>query len=283
MTIDSVKIEFRRELATLYGPKESLSIFEMIAEDAGFSRNSLLLEGNQELTDSQKTYFERCLNWLKSAEPVQYVRGKAEFYGLQFAVNQSVLIPRQETEELVDLIIRENRDCRGRIVDIGTGSGCIAVSLAKNIPLAQVCAVDISEQALNVACENARKNGVDVDFFLGDMQDESFMRQLNDCEIVVSNPPYVCLSEKPQMRPNVLDFEPHLALFVTDENHPLQFYESIAQFALKNLVEGGKFYCEINETLGVETKRLFEQFGFTQCEIIKDLFGKDRIVRGKKK
>ena len=282
MTIDSVKIEFRRELATLYGPKESLSIFEMIAEDAGFSRNSLLLEGNQELTDSQKTYFERCLNRLKSAEPVQYVRGKAEFYGLQFAVNQSVLIPRQETEELVDLIIRENRDCRGRIVDIGTGSGCIAVSLAKNIPLAQVCAVDISEQALNVACENARKNGVDVDFFLGDMQDESFMRQLNDCEIVVSNPPYVCLSEKPQMRPNVLDFEPHLALFVTDEN-PLQFYESIAQFASKNLVEGGKFYCEINETLGVETKRLFEQFGFTQCEIVKDLFGKDRIVRGEKR
>ena len=273
MTIDSVKIEFRRELATLYGPKESLSIFEMIAEDAGFSRNALLLEGNQELTDSQKTYFERCLNRLKSAEPVQYVRGKAEFYGLQIAVNQSVLIPRQETEELVDLIIRENRDCRGRIVDIGTGSGCIAVSLAKNIPLAQVCAVDISEQALNVACENARKNGVDVDFFLGDMQDESFMRQLNDCEIVL---------EKPPMRPNVLDFEPHLALFVTDEN-PLQFYESIAQFALKNLVEGGKFYCEINETLGVETKRLFEQFGFTQCEIIKDLFGKDRIVRGKKK
>ena len=261
MTIDSVKIEFRRELATLYGPKESLSIFEMIAEDAGFSRNSLLLGGNQELTDSQKTYFEQCLNRLKTAEPVQYVRGKAEFYSLQFAVNQSVLIPRQETEELVDLIIRENRDCRGRIVDIGTGSGCIAVSLAKNIPLAHVCAVDISEQALNVACENARKNGVDVDFFLGDMQDESFMRQLNDCEIVVSNPPYVCLSEKPQMRPNVLDFEPHLALFVTDEN-PLQFYESIAQFASKNLVEGGKFYCEINETLGVETKRLFEQLGF---------------------
>lgn len=282
MTIDSVKIEFRRELATLYEPKESLLIFEMIAEDAGFSRNSLLLDGNQELTDSQKTYFEQCLNRLKTAEPVQYVRGKAEFYSLQFAVNQSVLIPRQETEELVDLIIRENRDCRGRIVDIGTGSGCIAVSLAKNIPLARVCAVDISEQALNVARENVRKNDVNVDFFLGDMQDEGFMNQLNGCEIVVSNPPYVCLSEKRQMRPNVLDFEPHLALFVTDEN-PLQFYESIAQFASKNLVEGGKFYCEINETLGVETKRLFEQFGFTQCEIIKDLFGKDRIVRGKKK
>lgn len=282
MTIDSVKIEFRRELATLYGPKESLSIFGMIAEDVGFGRNSLLLDGNQELTDLQKKFFEDCLCRLKTAEPVQYVRGKAEFYGLQFVVNQSVLIPRQETEELVDLIIRENRDCHGRIVDIGTGSGCIAVSLAKNIPMTQVCAVDISEKALEVARENARKNVVDVDFFLGDMQDESFMNQLNGCEIIVSNPPYVCLSEKPQMRPNVLDFEPHLALFVTDEN-PLQFYESIAQFASKNLVEGGKFYCEINETLGVETKRLFEQFGFTQCEIIKDLFGKDRIVRGKKK
>lgn len=281
MTITDVKIEFQRELAILYGPKEIQSIFELIAEDLSFTPTSLIVDRDRVLSSEQIDYFASCLRRLVTAEPVQYVRGKSDFYGLQFAVNQSVLIPRPETEELVDVIIRENSGCSGKIIDLGTGSGCIAVSLAKNIKNAQIQAIDVSEKALSVATENARTNNVAVGFHLGDMQDKTFMSQFAGCSVVVSNPPYVCNAEKSEMRANVLDYEPHLALFVDDAD-PLRFYRAIAKFAAQNLVNGGKVYCEINESFGKETVLLFESLGLTHCEIVKDLFGKDRIIKALK-
>lgn len=278
MTIQNVKIKYQCHLAKLYEPKEIQSIFELIAEDLQFSSTGLILNRDLELMDTQLNYFEQSLSRLEQGEPVQYVRGKADFYDMQFSVNQAVLIPRPETEELVNVVIQENKNCRGKVLDIGTGSGCIAISLAKNLPNAHVSAIDISKDALHVAQNNSQQNDTHVSFYNGDMQDEIFMSQFTDCEIIVSNPPYVCNSEKKEMRKNVLDFEPHTALFVSDSN-PLQFYKAIAQFASKNLRNGGKIYCEINETLGNETKQLFEQYGFHNCQIIKDLFGKDRIVK----
>jgi len=278
MTIQDVKIEFQQKLATFYEPKEIQSIFSLIAEDLDFSPTYLILHKDDELSDTQKKFFEQCLQRLATAEPVQYIRGKADFYDLQFFVNPSVLIPRQETEELVNVILQENRNNTPKIIDLGTGSGCIAITLAKHLPNANVSAVDVSEQALQTAKSNALKNEVSVDFYLGDMQDEVFMSQFPKFDIIVSNPPYVCHSEKNEMRQNVLHYEPHLALFVEDTN-PLQFYRAIARFASEHLAENGTVYCEINETLGEETKLLFESFGFSKCEVRKDLFGKDRIVK----
>ncbi|MBP5583649.1 MAG: peptide chain release factor N(5)-glutamine methyltransferase [Bacteroidales bacterium] len=253
----------------------------MIAEDLDFSPTYLILHKDDELSDTQKNYFEQCLQRLATAEPVQYIRGKADFYDLQFLVNPSVLIPRQETEELVNVILQEHDNKTPKIIDLGTGSGCIAITLAKHLPNAKVSAVDVSEQALQTAKSNALKNDVSVDFYLGDMQDDDFMSQFPKFDIIVSNPPYVCQAEKNEMRQNVLQYEPHLALFVED-NNPLQFYRTIAHFASKHLAENGTIYCEINETLGKETKQLFESFGFSKCEIRKDLFGKDRIVKVQK-
>lgn len=281
MTIQDVKIEFQRKLATFYEPKEIQSIFSLIAEDLDFSPTYLILHKDDELSDTQKNFFEQCLQRLATAEPVQYIRGKADFYDLQFFVNPSVLIPRQETEELVNVILQENRNNTPKIIDLGTGSGCIAITLAKHLSNAKVSAVDVSEQALQTAKSNALKNDVSVEFYLGDMQDEVFMSQFPKFDIIVSNPPYVCHSEKNEMRQNVLHYEPHLALFVEDTN-PLQFYRAIARFASEHLAENGTVYCEINETLGEETKQLFESFGFSKCEIRKDLFGKDRIVKVQK-
>lgn len=282
MTINDVKIGFQQKLATLYEPKEIQSIFELIAENLGFSATTLLLSRDEEISEQQKIYFDTCLLRLEKSEPVQYVRGKSDFYGLLFSVNPSVLIPRLETEELVDLIIKENLNCSGKIIDLGTGSGCIAISLAKNVRNAEVTAVDVSEKALDVAQKNAQQHQVDITFCQADMLNEESLSQFTEYDIIVSNPPYVCNSEKKDMRPNVLNYEPHLALFV-DDNNPLVFYHAIAKFAIEKLVAGGKIYCEINESFGNETVALFKSYGFVNCEIRRDFFGKDRIVKAMKK
>jgi len=278
MTIRDVKIEFQQKLATLYGAKEIQSIFSLVAEDLGFTPTSLVIHNEDELTETQQIHFFDCLKRLVSGEPVQYVRGKANFYDMQFCVNSSVLIPRPETEELVDRIINEQGNCNGNIIDLGTGSGCIAISLAKHIRSAKVSAVDISSAAINVAKQNAEKNNVHINFLLGDMQDSQCVTD-EEYDIIVSNPPYVCNYEKQEMRPNVLQFEPHLALFVDTDKNPLQFYIAIAKFAQLHLTEKGVIYCEINETLGNETAQMFQSYGFSNTQIIKDLFGKDRFVK----
>ncbi len=229
--------------------------------------------GNQNALD-------HALEQLNNHTPVQYVIGKSFFYNYYFRLNADTLIPRPETEELVQLIISENTLTAPSIIDIGTGSGCIAICLAANIHNACVTAVDISASALDMARINATDNNVNVDFIELDFLSDQ--KQIpGTFDIVVSNPPYVLESEKKQMRENVLAHEPHLALFVNDGN-ALVYYEALLSFAQKALNKNGYVYAEINEQKGAEIKTLAAQFGFTNISIIKDIFNKDRIFKAQK-
>lgn len=230
----------------------------------------------EELTFPDLLYrdFER----LKTGEPIQYILGKAPFYGREFIVSPGTLIPRNETEELVHLIIKENRRPGLRILDIGTGSGCIPISLALEMDRAEVYAVDVSEEALAVADQNAADLGAEVAFSKCDILAE--VPDVRELDILVSNPPYIPEQEKSQMHKNVLEFEPELALFVSDED-PLVFYREIALKGKLLLKAGGKLYFEINEKYGTEVAGLMQESGYSEVRVIKDLNGKERIVVGK--
>jgi len=219
------------------------------------------------------------LDELKKGNPVQYVIGEADFMDMVFEVNPSVLIPRPETEELVHWIVSNNKDNSPKILDIGTGSGCIAISLAKYISNARVSALDVSERALGVAKLNAKKNGVNVGFIIGDILE---LLEIDGApfDIIVSNPPYVRELEKQLMSRNVTDFEPHLALFVSD-NDPLLFYRTIAQKSQNWLKPNGQLYFEINEAFGNEIKDMLIGIGFRDIEIRKDINGKERMAFGR--
>lgn len=238
--------------------------------------------------------FEKAIDWvtiierLNTNEPIQYILGETEFYGRRFLVNDSVLIPRPETEELVKYIVDKHKNQlqvtnnQLSILDIGTGSGCIAISLAKELPNFKVTAYDISEKALETAKRNAELNKVDVTFEKVDILSSQLSiingrRSAYPLSIIVSNPPYVTKQEIDRMQKNVLDFEPHLALFVED-SEPLIFYEAIANFAFNNLTDNGLVAVEINEALGEETADVFRRKGFSEVEIIKDIHQKDRFV-----
>jgi release factor glutamine methyltransferase len=209
--------------------------------------------------------------------PVQYILGETEFYGRKFFVNENVLIPRCETEELVDLIINENRSNSINILDIGTGSGCIAVSLDCELPDARVYAIDISTVALKIATQNNDYNKANVLFAEYDILGNVEFPHDTKFEVIVSNPPYVRTSEKQYMHANVLEHEPHIALFVEDSS-PLIYYEACLRFAENYLADRGKIYVEINEFLGAETLALFRNYGY-DAVLIKDLSGKDRIIK----
>ena len=227
---------------------------------------------------------------LHNEKPIQYIIGETEFYRLPFYVNQHVLIPRPETEELVEWIISlpnsSQKEKNLNILDIGTGSGCIAISLAKNLPNASVFAIDISKKALQVAKQNAVLNEVTVEFIEYDILSSNIIqtpsirgKNLNlKFDIIVSNPPYVRQLERQEIKNNVLNYEPHIALFVENDN-PLLFYNHIIDFAKENLTKNGKLYVEINQYLGQETVTLLKEKGFTNIELKKDLFGNDRMVR----
>jgi len=218
---------------------------------------------------------------LADNEPIQYILGETEFCGHHFGVRPGVLIPRPETEELVDLIAKDNRGKALRILDIGTGSGCIAISLAKALPLSQVSAWDISPEALTIATENAVFNEVFVHFEMTDvLKYESNELQLASLDIIVSNPPYVRISEAAEMEANVLKHEPHVALFVENED-PLLFYRVISGLAVKMLKPGGSLYFEINSYLGKETLELVKTFPFKDVQLFQDISGKDRMIRAK--
>jgi len=219
------------------------------------------------------------LDELKKGNPVQYVIGDADFMDMVFEVNPSVLIPRPETEELVHWIINNNKSSSPKILDIGAGSGCIAISLANYLSNAKVSALDVSENALSVAKRNAIKNGVNVDFIIGDILELSKIEGA-PYDIIVSNPPYVRELEKQLMSRNVTDFEPHLALFVSD-NDPLVFYRTIAQKSKNWLKPNGQIYFEINEAFGNEIKDMLIGIGFRNVEIRKDINGKDRMAFGR--
>lgn len=216
---------------------------------------------------------------LKEGRPIQYILGSADFYNCIIRLTEETLIPRQETEELVDLVIRENRGYTGNILDIGTGSGCIAIALAKNIPGSSVTGIDISPDAIAVARENAGLNNVKAEFRHEDIFNPKELLTTKT-GIIVSNPPYVRFSEKALMNRNVLEFEPPEALFVND-SEPLVYYNSILNIAEKILQPGGKVYFEINEAMGVEMINLFKTFRYSEINLVKDINDKDRIITGK--
>lgn len=271
---------FYSELSSLYEKAEIEKFVEYCFEDfVGYSRNVILFEPDRTVNESDLLRFHFAVKDLKRGRPIQYILGKTSFYGMDFAVNPSVLIPRPETEELAGLVIAESaaHDESFSIVDIGTGSGCIAVTLKKKISRAHVYAVDVSVEALALAKQNALANDCDVHFLLLDILDPQSWNKLPSCSVIVSNPPYVKQSEKSSMQTNVVDHEPHLALFVPEED-PLVFYRAIAKAGKEKLKPGGKIFVEINEALGIETCILFQQEGYRDVQLRQDLQGKDRFV-----
>ncbi len=263
-----------------YTQGETRSIAFLVLEYLGIYKTDIVLKAENEVDSSICAQLEYIVSELHKNRPVQYVLGIADFYGLKFVVNENVLIPRSETEELVGLAIKENSLKNPDIIDIGTGSGCIAISLAKFIPGSNVTATDISEKCLKIAGENAKRFAVTVKFFLHDILN-SKSDKLEKFDIIISNPPYVTESEKQWMHQNVLNYEPGLALFVPDED-PLRFYNKIAQTGVEILNPGGKIYVEINEKFGQVIVGLFRSFGYNEVMIIRDIHNKDRIVRAAK-
>ena len=265
MTLQDFKLKMISELSSIYEKDELNSIFNLLAEDyLKIPRSKILLAEEIDLNESNQTLFLSTLERLKTQEPIQYVLGKTTFMDLEFKVNSSVLIPRPETEELVRLILKEDLDGK-EILDIGTGSGCIAISIAKNLPNAKVSALDISKEAIEVAKENAKLNNVSVEFIHADIFEYQSDKKY---DIIVSNPPYVLDSEKPSMKQNVLVFEPHLALFVSDEN-PLIFYDRILNIYYKNLKLNGILCLEINSSLKKEFDQIFEKIENKNISYIK--------------
>jgi release factor glutamine methyltransferase len=284
---------FREELYGLYDEGEIETFIAFCFEDfINVKRFEISLKANDTINESELLKFNFAVKELKKHKPIQHILEKADFYGLKFIVNKNVLIPRPETEELVQLVVNDfnlrngfpllRRGAGGEaILDIGTGSGCIAIALKKNIPDASIYAIDVSEDALMIAEQNAQLNNVNINFVKQDilssvLVDEQFKEKL---DVIVSNPPYIRELERKQMGTNVLDYEPHLALFVPDYN-PLVFYKAIANFSIKHLKPQGKLYLEINEYLGEETKELLEKKGFKDVVLVKDINGKNRILRG---
>ncbi|MCO5947839.1 peptide chain release factor N(5)-glutamine methyltransferase [Mucilaginibacter flavidus] len=281
-TIKDVFENYKRMLKDIYDANEIEAITLLVineicnlskAKIKAFPETEILLEQNNELNN----IFEE----LKTGKPVQYILGKTEFYGFPFNVNPSVLIPRPETEELVEWALASvgsRQSAVGSILDIGTGSGCIAVSLKKNLPGYKVSAIDISGEALQTAASNAVLNNVDIEFIKHDILNIKSEIKIPKSEIIISNPPYVTLYDKTQMHTNVTDFEPHSALFVP-ENDPLLFYKAIANFAITNLTQNGLLFFEINESYGNETVELLKNKGFKGIELRKDMSGRDRMVK----
>ncbi|WP_281228225.1 peptide chain release factor N(5)-glutamine methyltransferase [Flavobacterium aquiphilum] len=280
MKIKEYRTQFIQTLAPIYDGVEAESFFYLILEEKQqLKRIDLALKPDLELSEEELAVWDSILEQLKLEVPVQYLLGKTSFYGLDFEVNSAVLIPRPETEELVDWILKrqkaKGKGQKVKILDIGTGSGCIAVSLAKNLPNAKVFAIDVSEKALATAQKNAELNSVEVTFIEKNILETMDLGQ--EFDIIVSNPPYVRNLEKEEIKKNVLDNEPHLALFVEDDD-ALLFYRKIAELAQKNLSNSGQLYFEINQYLGQEMIDLLEKMNFENIELRKDIYGNDRMT-----
>jgi len=289
MKIGELAAHFVLELAPLYDSNEARTLFGIAAEKVlALSSGKLIMQKDLDISFIELQKLLSILNDLQIGKPIQHILAEAHFYGLVFNVNENVLIPRPETEELVDWIISV---CRKQfsanssalseklsILDIGTGSGCIPITLKKHLPNAAVSTLDISPDAIAVAKQNAGEIGVEINFIEADMlrftSEEKF-------EVIVSNPPYIRDLEKADMHDNVLMHEPHLALFVSDDN-PLLFYKTIADFATTNLTPNGQLFFEINEYLGKETVAMLADKGFSNVELRKDICGKDRMVRAER-
>jgi len=285
-TVKDVFTIFKQGLGNLYDAQETEAItLTVLTELLNTSKAIIKAFPEKELTITQQEETSNILTQLKIGKPLQYVLGYAEFYGLKFMVNPATLIPRPETEELVEWVLNSvaSDGLPGSglsILDIGTGTGCIAISLKKNLPNAQVSAIDISIDALNTAKENAQLNNVEVNFSPLDILAPKPINHTTLAtrhSILISNPPYVTLEDKKWMHTNVTGFEPHTALFVPEDD-PLIFYKAIADFALDNLTENGLLFFEINESLGKETVALLESKGFKDVELRQDMSGRDRMI-----
>jgi release factor glutamine methyltransferase len=277
MKLKEYRTYFLEKLTPLYDAMEAESFFHIALEELkGWRRVDLALKPDEELSSSEIDKWNDVLQQLEKQRPIQYIFNKAHFYGLEFEVNENTLIPRPETEELVEWVIKEN-DFKGaiKVLDIGTGSGCIAISLAKNLAKAEVSAIDVSAEALAVAKRNSETNTAGVHFILQDILAAQTLPQQFD--VIVSNPPYVRELEKAEIKQNVLDYEPHLALFVEDTD-PLLFYRKIAHLAKSSLSANGKLYFEINQYLGPKTVEMLQQMGFKEVVLKQDIYGNDRMI-----
>ena len=281
MLLKQYKVHFFDALKNIQDEQEIESFFFILTEYLhNLKRVDVALNPNYEISDAAIEKWNSILVQLQQEKPIQYITGEAWFYGLRFEVNENTLIPRPETEELVEFILKETSNFQLpasslNILDIGTGTGCIPISLKVNLPQANVSAIDISEKALEVAKRNAELNKVEINFIEANILEVEDLNQHFD--IIVSNPPYVRNLEKQEIKKNVLDYEPHLALFVEDTD-ALLFYRKIAQLALKNLSPNGLLFFEINQYLGKETVELLEKMHFKNTALHKDIYGNDRMI-----
>ncbi len=298
MKTGEAEIWLKNELGSIYPASEANNIADMALEHlTGQSRADRMLKREEPLNVHQLHHLTEIHHRLLHHEPIQYALGEAWFYGMKLFVDKSVLIPRPETEELVDWIVKDVKaagkdvfERRGaeadettslKILDVGTGSGCIALALKKAMPKAEVWGCDLSDDALNIARRNGSQLDIRVDFVGLDFLDEAQVKQLPTVDIMASNPPYIPERDKEQMRPNVLDFEPHLALFVYDQD-PLLFYHALAKAGIHRLHPDGAIYAEIHEEFGPQVVRLFRDKGY-ETELKKDMQGKDRMIKAVKK
>jgi release factor glutamine methyltransferase len=295
MNIGEAEKHIRQQLNNLYDGSESASIALLLLEHCTtFTATDIVLHREQAMTTEQEERLEAALQRLQKAEPLQYITNKAWFYGLELYVDKNVLIPRPETEELVDWVVRDvkasGKDVfeKGttdadattslKIVDVGTGSGCIALAVKKAMPKAEVWGCDVNEEALNVARRNGSSLNVRVDFQGINFLDAPQQKFLPTVDIIISNPPYIPLVQKDSLHPNVVEHEPHTALFVQDED-PLIFYKAIAHFGKKRLYQNGAIYVEVHEDLSNEAAAVFDSTGYRAVELKKDMQGKNRMLK----
>ena len=273
MKLASFKKEFLKAITPLYNKDEASSLYYMLCEEVlSIPKSKLIIAEDMDLTIEKTNQLYNCLERLKKHEPIQYVLGKTKFCNLNFSVNESVLIPRPETEELVNIILK-NELGNKTVLDIGSGSGCIAVSLAKHSPKAKVTALDICKDAIELSQRNAKENDVNLEFINADILNYKSDKKYDS---IVSNPPYVIELEKKHMSKNVLDYEPELALFVKNDD-PLQFYKAILDFAKNSLNKNGEIYFEINESYKDKITELVNNYGYSNVDCKLDVFGKYRF------
>ena len=287
MTLNEARTVLTKELTGIYDNAELKNVADLVLEHiTKMPRMDQVKSKLSYLTCTQLENIDAITERLKRNEPIQYVLGEAWFAGLKFNVNKNVLIPRPETEELVNWVVKENQNRIGigskgksqNILDVGTGSGCIPITIKKKLPLANVTAIDVCSEALFTATENAIEHNAEVDFILQDFLDEEKWAGLGQFDCIVSNPPYVKQKEKDTMHARVKEFEPPLALFVPD-NDALLFYRKLSDFSLQHLNPGGSLFVEINEVLSDAVVNLFRSAGYSDIELKKDMQGKDRMLR----
>ena len=280
-TLQKARIYLLQELKKIYPETESASLSRIILDHMGYPSTSYLGDPDQHIGPDTTAQINEIVTEIHTGKPIQYILGHTLFCDIQIKVNNNVLIPRPETEELVYKIIDDSKRSPGRIMDIGTGSGNIALALKNHFPLADVSGLDVSWEALRIASENGRINGLEVNWIAGDILQKTNLEEKDYFDLIVSNPPYVLNSERAVMSANVLEFEPGGALFVADSD-PLVFYVEIASYSMSRLSESGSVWVEINERFGVETARLFIHAGFPHVHIFKDIHEKERFIRARK-